>query len=103
MEHSEIAIVSNGRTVYELAHMNIPAIVISMHERELTHNFACEENGFMNLGLYKKDSTPNVVHDALERLIVDTEFRSTLFKRTLPYQFNKNKERVLEKILSFLK
>ena len=33
MEKVQLAITSNGRTVYELAHLSIPAIVIPQHER----------------------------------------------------------------------
>ena len=49
MESADIAITSNGRTVYELAHMNIPGIVIPQHEREETHSFAQEQNGFIKM------------------------------------------------------
>ena len=45
MEQTQVAITSNGRTVYELAHMNIPSIVMSHHEREITHRFTNEKNG----------------------------------------------------------
>ena len=49
MADTDLAISSNGRTVYELAHMNVPGIVIDQHAREGTHHFACPENGFINL------------------------------------------------------
>ena len=52
MEQTQVAITSNGRTVYELAHMNIPSIVIPQHEREKTHSFASEDNGFIPLETY---------------------------------------------------
>ena len=47
MEQAQLAITSNGRTVYEFAHMNIPSIVIAQHHREITHAFATEANGFV--------------------------------------------------------
>jgi len=37
MEKVDLAIASAGRTVYELAHMRIPAIIMSQHDREATH------------------------------------------------------------------
>ena len=51
MEQCQLAIVSNGRTVYELAHMNIPSITIAHHIREETHKFASKENGFLPLSI----------------------------------------------------
>ena len=53
MMESDIAICSNGRTE-ELAHLNVPSIVISQHDRELTHNFSKKHNGIESLGKYKK-------------------------------------------------
>jgi len=55
MERSEVAISSNGRTVYELADMNIPSIIVSHHEREASHSFASLDKGFINLGVVDRD------------------------------------------------
>ena len=102
MEKSEIALVSNGRTVYELAHMNIPAIVISQHDREDTHIFSCKENGFFPQGIYKKGDTEKNVLASIERLINDTDYRYILHKRMEHFRFDLNKDVVLKKILSLL-
>lgn len=102
MERSQLALVSNGRTVYELAHMNIPAIVIAQHERENTHNFSCKENGFVPIGLYNKGITEKKVQVAFERLLDDTDYRRTLFERTTRYRFNSNKQHLLKRILYLL-
>lgn len=48
---ADIAVTSQGRTIYELASMGIPAIVLSQNPREATHNFATMKHGFLNLGL----------------------------------------------------
>ena len=37
---TSIAFTSGGRTVYELASLRIPAIILFQNERESTHNFA---------------------------------------------------------------
>jgi len=50
-----VAISSNGRTVYELADMNIPSIIVSHHEREASHSFASLDKGFINLGVVDRD------------------------------------------------
>lgn len=102
MEKCQVAIVSNGRTVYELAHMNIPSIVISQHERENTHEFACEENGFISLGVYHEIPLEHMLAEALTRLLDDEEYRHDLFNRTTRFDFSKNKQKVLAMILSLL-
>lgn len=103
MEGTQIAICSNGRTVYELAHMNIPSIVLAHHERERTHRFACEENGFIPLGIYSgKDSDENVLK-ALRHLVEDSKYRQKLFLRMPRANFTSNKRKVVERILDLLK
>jgi spore coat polysaccharide biosynthesis predicted glycosyltransferase SpsG len=51
MLKADIAFTSAGRTVYELACIGTPTIVIAQNAREMTHFFASTENGFINLGL----------------------------------------------------
>lgn len=98
MEKSHLAITSNGRTVYELAHMNIPAIVVSQHERETTHSFSCEENGFIPIGLFKDKLSEQLIVGSLIRLLDDELYRHQLFNRTKKYRFHSNKKKVLKKI-----
>lgn len=51
MSSADIAFTSQGRTVYELASLGIPSIVMAQNEREKLHSFAYMNNGFVNLGL----------------------------------------------------
>lgn len=51
MKRANVIFTSAGRTTYEIASLNVPAIVLAQNERELTHFFASEEYGFINLGL----------------------------------------------------
>ena len=51
MERADIAISSQGRTMYELAYMQVPTVLIAQNERELKHEFGSLENGFVNLGI----------------------------------------------------
>jgi spore coat polysaccharide biosynthesis predicted glycosyltransferase SpsG len=102
MEQAQVAVTSNGRTVYEFAHMNIPAIVIAQHEREMTHAFASAENGFMPLGLYSPGRTENNARQALRRLLTDSVFRKDLYQRLVRYRFHDNKGRVLRLITGLL-
>jgi len=98
MEKVQIAISSNGRTAYELAHMNIPSIVLSHHERENTHRFAREENGHIPVGVYKGVETNKRILEVLDHLIVDASFRELLFNRLKPFQFIHNKKKVVDLI-----
>ncbi|TVZ55508.1 spore coat polysaccharide biosynthesis predicted glycosyltransferase SpsG [Lutibacter sp. Hel_I_33_5] len=102
MEKTQIAISSNGRTVYELADMNIPSIIISQHERETTHKFACLENGFINMGIFKNDITNNEIIYNFKKLINDESFRILLFQNIKKYNFRFNKSKVLNTILSLI-
>ena len=102
MEQCELAIVSNGRTVYELAHMNIPSIVISQHQREAEHTFASEDNGFLNLGIYSEFLTNNLIKKNLIKLIDDSNFRNQLFNNISKFNFYANKQKVINKIDNLL-
>ena len=102
MEQSQVAITSNGRTIYELAHMNIPAIVISQHEREDTHNFSCQSNGFVSVGVYKENHTIDEVKKYLERILDDEVYRKKLFESTKKFRFTNNKYKVIKKLLELL-
>lgn len=101
MERTQLAISSNGRTVYELADMNIPSIIISHHEREASHTFATLEKGFINLGIVN-DSTPKMIQKKFEKLIEDKDYRELLFMNIQKYTFRANKQKVVRKILELL-
>jgi CMP-N-acetylneuraminic acid synthetase/spore coat polysaccharide biosynthesis predicted glycosyltransferase SpsG len=51
MSEADIIFTSAGRTTYEVASLQVPAVVLAQNERELTHFFASAEYGFLNLGL----------------------------------------------------
>ena len=50
MAAADIAISSQGRTMYELATMKVPTIILAQNEREAAHEFGYMKNGFINLG-----------------------------------------------------
>jgi spore coat polysaccharide biosynthesis predicted glycosyltransferase SpsG/CMP-N-acetylneuraminic acid synthetase len=103
MEQTQIAIAANGRTAYELGHMNIPSIILSHHEREEKHSFATKDRGFIPLGLYNGIKTDKKILKALKKLVEDTSFRKDCFDRLKPFRFHKNKGRVLKLISEVLK
>jgi spore coat polysaccharide biosynthesis predicted glycosyltransferase SpsG len=102
MEQTDVAICSNGRTIYELAHLNIPSIVIAHHEREATHALASEENGFINLGVYRPSTFPELLRHHLRKLLTERDFRKKLYDRTKRFNFLKNKPKVLSLIEALL-
>lgn len=101
MEKSGLAISSNGRTVYELADMNIPSIIISHHAREATHSFATLEKGFINLGLIDENIHLKI-EDKFDKLIEDNDYRELLFMNIKRYSFRENKQKVVNRILELL-
>lgn len=62
MNSADIVFTSAGRTTYEVASLQVPAIVLAQNERELTHFFASAEYGFLNLGLGTALSTEEVLN-----------------------------------------
>lgn len=50
MAEADIAISSQGRTMYELATMRVPTVILAQNDREMTHEFGYMKNGFINLG-----------------------------------------------------
>jgi spore coat polysaccharide biosynthesis predicted glycosyltransferase SpsG len=102
MEKVQVAITSNGRTVYELAHMNIPAIVVPLHDREKTHDFASEKNGFIPMDTYQPGFTERQIYRALENLIDDSSARRKLFNSVEKIKFEGNKRQVCQIIEDLL-
>ena len=77
MKEADIAITSQGRTIFELAAMGVPSIVLSQNEREQTHTFAQMDHGFLNLGL--KDVSADLVKNTLDWLINTPPIRRNMY------------------------
>ncbi len=103
MENTQLAISSNGRTVYELAHMNIPAIVLSHHVREMSHRFSCEENGFLSFDIHNGSEQESSILQEFQRLVEDATYRHTLFNNMRRYNFLANKHKVVAQLQGFLR
>ena len=65
MLQADLIFTSAGRTVYEVASLGTPAVVIAQNEREMTHFFASAEYGFSNLGLGYKVSDEELMIEFL--------------------------------------
>ncbi|MBE0613487.1 MAG: cytidine 5'-phosphate N-acetylneuraminic acid synthetase [Burkholderiales bacterium] len=103
METAQLAICSNGRTVYELAQMHIPALVLSHHARELSHRFACEQNGFSPVDIPNGPEHDPKILQVLHRLVEDVAYRRKLFDSMQHHSFSGNKRKVVERLQSLLK
>ncbi|HEY9070140.1 MAG TPA: glycosyltransferase [Candidatus Ozemobacteraceae bacterium] len=102
MERADLAVSSNGRTVYELGHMNIPAIVIAQNDREKTHAFSTLKNGFVNLGLFDPGKTGKQLKNHFRRLVSDAGWRRKLMENAKRFNFLKNKRKVVALIEGLL-
>jgi spore coat polysaccharide biosynthesis predicted glycosyltransferase SpsG len=96
MSRCQLAFCSNGRTVYELAHMHVPAIVTAHSERENTHDFACAENGFSNLGVYREGVMYRIRNNFLHYL---DDLRRYHWDAMQRFDLSGNKARVAKRIL----
>lgn len=101
MEKCQLAISSNGRTVFELADMHLPAVIVSHHEREAEHDFSKLENGFVNLGIVNETIMDDILAK-IKELIENEVLRSTLNDAVQKHDFRANKARVRKLIEGLL-
>lgn len=95
---SDFAFTSQGRTVYELAAMGIPAIVLAQNERETRHTFAQMGNGFINLGLGSRVDDETI--ESTFRWVLHTpQIRREMRNLMLQHDLRKGTERVIRLIL----
>lgn len=98
MKNADLAITSQGRTVYELASLGIPSIVLAQNEREQLHTFAQMDNGFLNLGLGKNISDETI--EATFKWLIETEqIRKEMRALMLKHDLKKGINRVIDIIL----
>ncbi|MCR4743946.1 MAG: UDP-2,4-diacetamido-2,4,6-trideoxy-beta-L-altropyranose hydrolase [Lachnospiraceae bacterium] len=98
MKNADIAVTSQGRTIYELASMGVPAIVMAQNVREAEHVFAAIQNGFINLGLGEKLDEDSIAKTV--RWLADTpNVRREMRAAELTHRFEKGQQRVIDLIL----
>jgi spore coat polysaccharide biosynthesis predicted glycosyltransferase SpsG len=98
MAEGDVAFTSSGRTLYELAHVGVPAIVLAQNEGELKHHFASIENGFIFLGL-GRDAPATAIAAALRSLTTSGDLRRALHTRMLALDLTEGCDFVVKKIL----
>ncbi len=98
MAGADIAFSSAGRTLYELAHMSVPTIVLAQNDVEMKHRFASIENGFIFLGR-GVDVQDASIASALQSLIASTDLRRALHERMLCRDLTLGRGAVVKEIL----
>lgn len=98
MEKADLAISSQGRTMYELAYMTVPTIIMAQNPRELTHEFGYLSNGFINLGL-GADIDVHTICETILWLMNCPQIRQQMKKRMASMDLEKGIYRVKKIIL----
>ncbi|PFA66939.1 acylneuraminate cytidylyltransferase [Bacillus sp. AFS015802] len=98
MREADLAFTSQGRTVFELASLGVPSIVLAQNKREQLHTFAQMQNGFMNLGL-GLDVTKETIEHTFKWLAETPQIRLEMRELMLKHDFKKGINRVIDIIL----
>ncbi|MDO4965269.1 MAG: UDP-2,4-diacetamido-2,4,6-trideoxy-beta-L-altropyranose hydrolase [Lachnospiraceae bacterium] len=98
MSSMDLAVTSQGRTVYELASMGVPSVVLAQNPREAEHVFAGIQNGFINLGIGTETDDTTII-STIEWLISTPKVRMEMRKLQLQKDFSKGQNRVIRLIL----
>lgn len=98
MRSSDLLVCSQGTTPYEAACLGLPACVIAQNERETTHTFACEGNGFSNLGLGSSVSDDDIASE-MRALLSDGGKRWGMRDKMLGLGLGGGTERVCDIIM----
>lgn len=98
MAKADLALSSQGRTMFELAHMTVPTIVVAQNERELCHEFGYISNGFINLGI-ADELDENTIRETLIWLINSPKIRKQIKNKMQSFEIEKGIYRVKKLIL----
>lgn len=97
MYEADIAFSSAGRTIYELALIGTPSIIVAQNEREMSHFFASAENGFLHLGLGNEVQEDRIL-TAFKDLYGSFEKRSEMNRKMKRHNIRTGRERVIKLI-----
>lgn len=98
MQEADLAITSQGRTIYELAAMGVPSVVLAQNTREMEHAFASVQNGYINLGLGSEQNA-ETIQSTVEWLIRTPNVRREMHETLRKNDFTKGQKRVISLIL----
>jgi len=97
MGRMDLAITSNGRTIYELAAMGVPTISISQNDRETMHLFARYNRGVRYIGMARSVS-PQRLLDAIVDIANDGALRREMRQAQVSTDLRKGLSEVVEEI-----
>ena len=95
------AFTSGGRTVFELASMCTPTIVICQNDRELTHSFGSRNVGVINLG-HRIQVSDHAIVNSFRRLATQPGLRDDMARDLAKNDFSGGKSRVMSLIRMIL-
>jgi len=99
MENIDLAITSNGRTIYELTAMNIPTVSISQNDRETMHLFSRYSKGICYLGI-SCNVDDETLYGSLKELIENNELRYKMYESLAKTDIRKGIKNVKSEIIS---
>lgn len=99
MSEADIIFTAAGRTAFEIAALGVPSIILAQSKRGLTHFFASEKYGFINLGLgFELDDED--LTDRFEKLIENYDERLNMHKTMLSHDLRLGRKRVMQVLKS---
>jgi CMP-N-acetylneuraminic acid synthetase/UDP-N-acetylglucosamine:LPS N-acetylglucosamine transferase len=93
MFKADIIFTSAGRTMYEVCSLGVPTICLCQNEREITHVFANETNGFINMGLGEDVGRQEII-DQFISLVNNYELRVEMNQKMLSVDLKNGFENV---------
>ncbi len=94
MRNADLAFSSAGRTIYELALLGLPAIILAQNERELTHFFAGKQYGFEHLGLGAEAAESEILR-TFKDVVDDQDARQRMNEAMLKNEIKNGKKNVI--------
>ena len=98
LKEADLVIMGQGRSIFEVACMGVPAIVLSQNEREMSHSFAQMEHGFLNLGLGQSVDA-SLIMNTLGWLVSTAAVRENMRRLMLQIPLKKGLEHVKRIVL----
>lgn len=98
MARADLAVSSQGRTMFELARMGVPTILLAQNQREMHHEFGNLPNGFINLGL-GSEVDECTIRETIMWLLKAPQIRQQMRERMLSTDLTNGINRVRKIIL----
>ncbi len=96
MLKADVVFSAMGRTLYEIASLGIPSILMAQNERELTHTFGYGQNGFVNLGLFKNIDNKRILKEF--KKVQECSVRELMNDLMLQHNLKSGRKRVIKLI-----